>query len=92
MKYLITWAWELDGHAGASSILCSSQAQVKSYLLECLKGEDGILMGKITSTHEENENTTVYYGSWECGDFAISVTKFKTFNSILGKEMFARTG
>ena len=56
MKYLVAWAWEMDGHAGAAAMVCDSRQAVKDYIDQCLKDDDGtveiflllLLSSKIT--------------------------------------------
>lgn len=91
MKYLVTWAWEMDGHAGSSAIVCSTLDQVKQYMEQCLKDDDGETMGKFTSSRMTDYGYE-YYGEWECGQIALSVRKFKNYTEMVGKEVFARTG
>lgn len=90
MKYLVTWAWEMDGHAGASSMVLTSMQSVEEYIKQCLTDE-GRPMGYIKKTLPVNDGY-VYYGEWDCGEFSISIRRFKNFTSMVGKESFARTG
>lgn len=93
MKYLITVAWEIEGHAGASSFITDSLKNVDKFICDCLKDEDGNLIGQIKDpVLSEDKQTATYYGHWECGDMAISVRKFKAFSNMLNKESFTRTG
>ena len=91
MKYLVSWAWEMDGHAGSSCMVCKSINAVTQYITQSLLDDEGKPMGKITSRHK-TEDGYDYYGTWDCGDFAISVVKFKNFTDMCHKEIFSRTG
>lgn len=91
MKYLVTWAWEMDGHAGSSAIVCDTIKDVKKYMEKSLEGDDGKPMGKFTSNRLTDYGYE-YYGEWECGQIALSVRKFKNYSEITNKEVFARTG
>ena len=51
MKYLVAWAWEMDGHAGAAAMVCDSRQAVKDYIDQCLKDDEGNPMGQITSSN-----------------------------------------
>ena len=48
-------------------------------------------MGQITSSNL-TDTGYVYYGTWDCGDFSITITKFKNYSAMINKEVFARTG
>lgn len=91
MKYLVSWAWEMDGHAGSACMVCNSLATVKKYIDQSLLDDEGKPMGKITSNRMTDYGYE-YYGTWECGDFAISIKKFKNFTDMCHKEVFSRTG
>jgi len=91
MKYLVSMAWELDGHAGASAVILPTLGAVDHFIAESLKDEEGNAMGKITNRVKE-ENGYTCYGEWECGEFSFTVCKFKTYTEMLGKELFTRTG
>jgi hypothetical protein len=56
-----------------------------------LLDDEGKPMGKITSNRMTDYGYE-YYGTWECGDFAISIRKFKNFTDMCHKEVFSRTG
>lgn len=91
MKYLVAWAWEMDGHAGAAAMVCDTRQAVKDYIDQCLKDDEGNPMGQITSSNL-TDTGYVYYGTWDCGDFSITITKFKNYSAMINKEVFARTG
>lgn len=91
MKYLVCWAWEMDGHAGASTMVCSSLQAVEQYIKQSLLDGEGEVMGHITSK-QKTEYGIEYYGTWECGDFSITARPFKTFTEMTHKEVFTRTG
>lgn len=91
MKYLVTWAWEMDGHAGASAIVLPTTKAVKEYIDRCLLDDDGGFMGHTTSSRLLDDGYE-YYGEWDCGEFSIRIRKFKNFTDMMGKEVFARTG
>ena len=50
MKYLVTWAWEMDGHAGASAIVLPTIKAVQDYMKQCLTDEEGNEIIDHTST------------------------------------------
>jgi hypothetical protein len=50
------------------------------------------MMGKITRTHKDDNGDIVHYGTWDAGEFSITIRAFKTFKEIINKEMFTRTG
>lgn len=91
MKYLVTWAWEMDGHAGASAVVCETISAVRKYMEECLKDDEGKPMGKFTSSRMTDYGYE-YFGEWECGQIALSIRKFKNYSDMKNKEVFARTG
>lgn len=91
MKYLVTWAWEVDGHAGASAIVCDSLSAVKQYIDRCLLDDEGEPMGEITSMRDTDYGYE-YFGHWACGQVAISVRKFKNYSDMKNKEVYAQTG
>lgn len=91
MKYLVCWAWEMDGHAGASAMVCSSLKAAEQYIKMSLLDDQQEPMGHITNK-TTTEDGYEYYGSWECGDFSISIKKYKTYTDMTNKEIFTRTG
>jgi hypothetical protein len=91
MKYLVCWAWEMDGHAGASTMVCSSLQAVEQYIKQSLLDDEGEVMGHITSK-QKTDYGIEYYGTWGCGDFSITARPFKTFTEMTHKEVFTRTG
>lgn len=91
MKYLVTWAWEMDGHAGASAIVLPTIKAVQDYMKQCLTDEEGNEMGHTAHSRLLDDGYE-YYGEWDCGQFSIRIRKFKNFTDMVGKEIFARTG
>lgn len=91
MKYLVTWAWEMDGHAGAAAIVLPTIKAVKQYMDECLIDSEGQSMGKFTSSRLLDDGYE-YFGEWDCGEFSVRIRKFKNYSDMVGKEIFARTG
>lgn len=91
MKYLVTGAWEVDGHASASAIVLASREMCKKYIDACLEDEEGKPMGKITSSRLLDDGYE-YYGEWDCGQFSFRIRKFKNYSDMIGKEIGAITG
>lgn len=91
MKYLVSWSWEMDGHAGASAIVCGKRDQIKQIIDKMLKDDEGNIIGKVTSSNLTDTGYE-YFGEWDCGQFAITIRKFKNFGDMIGKEVFSRTG
>ena len=90
MKYLIVSTFEMDGHSSAAAMICSDAIHKRKYLQELLSREDGSLYP--THNKVENGDEEIWYGEWECGQWSISITPFKTFTSICNKERFTQTG
>lgn len=91
MKYLVSWSWEMDGHAGASAIVCEKRDQIKQLIDKMLHDEDGNEIGHVKS-NRLTDTGYEYYGEWDCGEFAITIQKFKNYSDMVGKEVFSRTG
>ena len=81
----------MDGHAGSACMVCKSFDVVSQYITQSLLDDEGKPMGEITSRRKTDDGYE-YYGTWDCGDFAISVRKFKNFTDMCHKELFSRTG
>ena len=95
MKYSVVWAWEMDGHAGASGMVCNSAMAVQKYIKQVLledSDDPNKPLGKITSKRDLDDGGSEYFGEWECGEFSITVHPFKTFTNMCNKELFTRTG